>query len=161
MSNGTSLLQRALDVWHRRAIGLKAVSFAGVGVVNTAIDYGIFMLAWTQFGWPIIPANVLAWLVAVSGSYAMNSYITFAKESGRVLRWRDYGTFVASGIAGMVANTAVLYLLSFVIPVWIAKLVAIGVSFVVNFSLSHFVVFRKRTTDEEGQSTEDRGAALP
>jgi putative flippase GtrA len=144
MSNGTSLLQRALDIWHQRAIGLKAVSFAGVGVVNSAIDYGIFMLAYQQLGWRIIPANALAWLVAVSGSYVMNSYITFAKESGRVLRWRDYLTFAASGIAGMVANTAVVLVLSYVMPVWIAKLIAIGVSFVVNFSLSHFVVFRPK-----------------
>jgi putative flippase GtrA len=30
------------------------------------------------------------------------------------------------------------------IPVWAAKLVAIGASFVVNFTLSHFVVFRRR-----------------
>ena len=50
---------------------------------------------------PLIPANVLAWLVAVSGSYVMNSFITFAAESGRQLRWRDYGAFVASGIAGV------------------------------------------------------------
>jgi putative flippase GtrA len=27
---------------------------------------------------------------------------------------------------------------------WIAKLGAIGVTFLVNFSLSHFVVFRRR-----------------
>ena len=147
MSNGTSLLQRALDVWHRRAIGLKAASFAAVGVVNTALDYGIFLLAWGQFGWPIIPANILAWIVAVSGSYVMNSYITFARESGRQLRWRDYATFVASGVAGMVANTTVLYVLSFFIPVWIAKLAAIGVSFVVNFTLSHFIVFRPAKPD--------------
>ncbi len=38
-----------------------------------------------------------SWLVAVSGSYVMNSYVTFAAESGRRLRWRAYGTFVASG----------------------------------------------------------------
>jgi putative flippase GtrA len=148
MSNGNSLLQRALDVWHRRAIGLKAASFAAVGVVNTAVDYALFLLAHEQFGWPIIPANVFAWIIAVSGSYVMNSYITFARESGRKLRWRDYATFVASGVAGMIANTAVLYGLSFFIPVRLAKLVAIVVSFVVNFSLSHFVVFRpKRSAD--------------
>ena len=29
-------------------------------------------------------------------------------------------------------------------PVLLGKLLAIGASFVVNFSLSHFVVFRKR-----------------
>jgi putative flippase GtrA len=30
------------------------------------------------------------------------------------------------------------------LPVWLAKLVAVMASFIVNFSLSHFVVFRVR-----------------
>jgi len=56
---------------------------------------------------------VLAWLVAVSGSYVMNCYITFAAESGRQLRWRAYGAFVASGPRrGVIINTAVLVLVS-------------------------------------------------
>ena len=87
---------------------------------------------------------MLAWLVAVSGSYVMNSFITFAAESGRQLRLRDYGTFVASGIAGVVANTTVLVVASYWMPVLAAKLLAIAASFLVNFSLSHFVVFRSR-----------------
>jgi hypothetical protein len=49
----------------------------------------------------LIPANVLAWLVAVSGSYVMHCFITFAAESGRQLRWRAYGAFVAFGVVGL------------------------------------------------------------
>jgi len=74
----------------------------------------------------------------------MNSFITFGPESGRILRWRDYGTFAASGVAGMISSTATLFALSFVVPVLVAKLLSIAVSFAVNFSLSHFVVFRVR-----------------
>jgi putative flippase GtrA len=72
----------------------------------------------------------------------MNSYVTFAAESGRRLRWRAYGAFVASGIAGWLANTATLVVASTWVSVPVAKLLAIVASFVVNFSLSHFVVFR-------------------
>jgi putative flippase GtrA len=85
----------------------------------------------------------------VSFSYAMNSFFTFGPESGRVLRWRDYATFAASGVAGMVASTATLFALSYVLPVLVAKLISIAVSFVVNFSLSHFVVFRTRRPHSE------------
>ena len=131
--------------WHERAIALKAISFAFVGVINTVIDFSVFWTAATYLQWPLVPANVLAWLVAVSFSYVMNSFITFGPESGRILRWRDYGTFAASGVAGMVASTATLFALSYVLPVLAAKLLSILVSFVVNFSLSHFVVFRART----------------
>jgi putative flippase GtrA len=139
-----NILDRLSVAWHERAIALKAISFALVGVVNTVIDFSIFWTAATYLLWPLVPANVLAWLVAVSFSYAMNSLITFGPESGRILRWRDYATFIASGVAGMVASTATLFALSYVLPILFAKLISILVSFVVNFSLSHFVVFRKR-----------------
>jgi putative flippase GtrA len=74
----------------------------------------------------------------------MNSSITFAAESGRKLRWRAYGAFVASGVVGWIANTAALVVAAqiFLLPVWMAKVAAILASFIVNFSFSHFVVFR-------------------
>ncbi len=37
-----------------------------------------------------------------------------------------------------------MFALSYVLPVVAAKLISILVSFVINFSLSHFVVYRKR-----------------
>ncbi len=139
-----TIADRLSVAWHERAIALKAISFGLVGVVNTLIDFSIFWTANNVLNWPLVPANVVAWLVAVSFSYAMNTFITFGPESGRILRWRDYATFIASGVAGMVASTATLVALSYVMPVVGAKLLSILVSFVVNFSLSHFVVFRKR-----------------
>ena len=147
------LQARLAQAWQERAISLKAASFAMVGVVNTLIDLGIFLLAYNIFAVPLVPANVLAWLIAVSGSYVMNSFITFAAESGRQLRLRDYGTFVASGVAGVVTNTTVLVVASYWMPVLAAKLLAIAASFLVNFSLSHFVVFRSRD-NKAGTSAE-------
>jgi len=138
------LFRRLVQAWRTRGVTLKAASFAMVGVVNTFVDLGIFLAAYNLLKLPLIPANVLAWLVAVSGSYVMNSFITFAAESGRQLRWRAYGAFVASGVAGVITNTAILVVASYWLPVLAAKLLAIAVSFVVNFSLSHFVVFRTR-----------------
>jgi len=139
----------------RARLGLmkKAVSFGLVGLVNTGLDFCLFWIAVQEFGLPLIPANVSSWLVAVSGSYVMNTFFTFAAESGRKLRWRAYATFLASGVLGLVANTATLLAAVKLMPLLIAnesgqlaaaKLCAIGASFVVNFSLSHFVVFRPR-----------------
>ena len=161
--------EKLAGLWRDRALSIKAASFALIGVVNTAVDYGVFLLARAAFahssgaiaafdwlgetcrcGKPetilLIAANVTSWLVAVSGSYVMNSSITFAAELGRKLRWRRYLSFVASGIAGLLANTATLVVAAefLLLPIYIAKAVAILASFVVNFSLSHFVVFRVR-----------------
>jgi len=132
--------------WRNRALSFKAVVYALVGVINTAIDYGLFLAAHAVLGLPLVAANTLSWMVAVSNSYMLNSTITFAAESGRKLRWLAYFTFVASGIAGWLANTAALVVgvEVLLLPVWLAKLFAVIASFIVNFSMSHFVVFRVR-----------------
>src|SRR5882757_1941824 len=140
----------------RRAVALKAVSFAMVGVINASVDFGVFSFFYFYLAFPIILANLISWFIAVSGSYVMNSMTTFAAESGRKLRLRSYATFLLAQVAGFVANTATVYLVPVLIGkmlgidrtathlVLIGKLLAIGSSFLVNFSLSHFVVFRHR-----------------
>lgn len=139
-----AVADRLIAAWKRRALSLKAASFAMVGVVNTLIDASVFFLAYAFLTSSLVAANVLAWLVAVSCSYVMNSFTTFAAESGRQLTLRAYGTFVASGIAGVIVNTTVLVIAAQSLPVWAAKGLAILASFLVNFTLSHFVVFRPR-----------------
>ena len=139
-----SLLDRMITAWHGRAIGLKAISFAIVGLVNSAVDLGVFSLAYYHFERPIILANVIAWSVAVSGSYVMNTLTTFARESGRKLSLAAYFGFALSQVAGLVANTTTVFVASYFMPVLAGKVLAIAASFLVNFSLSHFVVFRKR-----------------
>jgi putative flippase GtrA len=154
--------------WVRRQTFLvKAVSFGLIGVVNAAVDASIFFLARAlMMDSPavvagaaalaagcacvaaetpiVVSANVMSWSVAVSGSYVMNTSITFAAESGRRLRWKDYLRFVASGLLGLIANTVTLVVTDDFLPIWAAKGCAILAGFVVNFGLSHFVVFRAR-----------------
>lgn len=136
--------ERIVAALRRQALLMKAASFAGIGVVNTLVDLGLFLLALKYLTSSLVVANVLAWTVAVTGSYAMNSFITFAAESGRRLTPRAYLTFVASQVLGLIANTGTLVLAALVVPVLFAKLLAIGAGFLVNFSMSHFVVFRTR-----------------
>jgi putative flippase GtrA len=138
------LSERLIAAWHERAIVLKAMSFGMVGVVNSAVDFGVFALAYSYFDLPIVLANVLSWCVAVSGSYVMNSLTTFAHESGRELRAKAYFSFALSQVAGLVANTTTVVVARHFMPVLVGKVLAIGVSFLVNFTLSHFIVFRKR-----------------
>ena len=161
--------EKLLEAWRNRALSLKAVSFGLIGVLNTVVDFSVFLLARSAIGhsphalaaidgmadWcrcgsvaalTLVAANLVAWIVAVTGSYVMNSSITFAAESGCKLRWRDYAAFVASGVVGWFANTATLILAAryLLLPIALAKAAAILASFIVNFSLSHFVVFRVR-----------------
>ena len=160
---------RLLVAWRNRAVSLKAIAFGLVGVINTVVDYCVFLLARAAFGssaaalagfaslssfckcgnatmFSLIAANTISWIVAVSGSYVMNSFSTFAAETGRKLRWHAYFAFVLSGVAGWIANTATLLILAelLLLPVFLAKAAAVLASFIVNFLLSHFLVFRAR-----------------
>jgi putative flippase GtrA len=127
-----------------RPMAIKALSFGLIGALNSAVDFAVFSLAYYYFGTSIIVAQIAAWLVAVTGSYVMNSMITFAAESGQRLSLKSYFNFALAQAGGFVANTATVLVASLFIPVWAAKLLAIGASFAVNFTLSHFVVFRRR-----------------
>jgi putative flippase GtrA len=144
LPDNPGMKERIVAALRRQALLMKAASFAGIGVVNTLVDLGLFLLALKYLTSSLVMANVLAWTVAVTGSYAMNSFITFAAESGRRLTPRAYLTFVASQVLGLIANTGTLVLAALVVPVLFAKLLAIGAGFLVNFSMSHFVVFRTR-----------------
>lgn len=166
-SDSRNLAARAIVALRKQVLLLKAISFALIGVINVVINYCVFWLA-LQFldrapsvsAWlhsaagacqcvsgenaGIVAANVAAWIVAVSGSYVMNSMVTFAAESGRKLTWRAYLTFAGFGILGLLADTSALLIAKQHLPIMLAKLVGIGAAFLVNFSMSHFVVFRPR-----------------
>ena len=139
-----NLRARLTAAWQRRAVSLKALSFATVGLINTAVDATIFFLLLGFVTSSLVIANVTAWLVAVTGSYVMNSFTTFSAETGGKLRLKDYAGFVGSGLVAVSATTMTVVLAANFMPVWAAKALAILVSFVVNFSITHFVVFRAR-----------------
>lgn len=127
-----------------RALAAQTIMFALVGFANVAVDLSVFFFALNVLTNSLVLANVASWIVAVSGSYVMNSYLTFAHESGRRLRLRNYAAFAASQVAGLFANTATLVMVATVLPIIGAKIVAILVAFVVNFTLARIFVFGRR-----------------
>jgi putative flippase GtrA len=137
-----SILLKIADTWYRRTVLAKLFSFASIGVVNVAVDVGTFAAAFHVLQLPLILSNIVAWLTAVTGSYAMNSKITFGRETGGVLNLGQYLRFAASGILGVTVATTVLVVLSEYSNVPSAKLASIIVAFGVNFCTSHFLVFR-------------------
>jgi putative flippase GtrA len=139
-----SLSERLLAAWRGNAVSLKAVSFALVGLVNTAVDAAIFFLLLGYATSSLVIANVLAWFVANTGSYVMNSLTTFSAETDGKLRLKHYAGFAGSGLVAVTASTVTVVIAAKFMPVWAAKAIAILVSFVVNFTITHFVVFRPR-----------------
>ena len=137
------LIDRLHAASRERATVFKAVSFGLIGFVNTAVDLGVFSLGYYVFGLPIVAANLLSWCVAVTSSYVLNSTITFSIEARRALSFRTYATFLLAQLVGFAANTTTVVIAAHFMPVLFGKVLATGVSFMVNFSLSYFIVFRR------------------
>lgn len=138
------LVERVSDAWRKRAVAFKAVSFALVGLINTAVDAAIFFVLLGFVTSSLVIANVTAWFIANTGSYVMNSFTTFSAETGGRLQLKHYMGFVGSGLVAVTASTIAVVIAAKFMPVWAAKGIAIVVSFAVNFSITHFVVFRPR-----------------
>lgn len=142
-----SLIDRLHESGRERATVFKAVSFGLIGFVNTAIDFGVFSLGYYLLNLPIVAANLLSWIFAVTCSYVMNSTITFSIDFRRELSVKTYLAFLVAQLAGFAANTTTIIVASHFMPVLSGKVLATGASFLVNFSLSHFVVFRRPVAD--------------
>ena len=138
------LRARLIAAWRGGAVSLKAASFAVVGLINTAVDAAIFFLLLGFVTSSLVIANVVAWAVANTGSYVMNSLTTFSAETDGKLRLKHYAGFVGSGLVAVSASTVAVVIAAKFMPVWAAKAIAILVSFAVNFTITHFVVFRPR-----------------
>ena len=140
-----SLSERLFAAWRGGAVSFKAMSFALVGLINTAVDAAIFFLLLAYVTPSLAIANITAWFVANIGSYVMNSFTTFSAETGGKLSLKHYAGFVGSGLVAVTASTITVVLAAKFMPVWAAKAIAILVSFAVNFTITHFVVFRPRS----------------
>src|ERR1700738_2601851 len=104
-SAAQALIDRLHAVSRERPTVFKAVSFGLIGFVNSAVDFSVFSFGYYFLGLPIVAANLLSWTIAVSGSYVLNSMITFSAESSRKLSVRTYATFLLAQLAGFAANT--------------------------------------------------------
>jgi putative flippase GtrA len=131
----------------------KMASFGAIGAVNAVVDYAVFYLlvlfiltpnGWVNDNLPTSLVNFAAWSVAVSGSYVMNSKLTFRDHTGGTLSLKKYGHFALAGLAGLAVNTAVLLIAKAYMPLMLAKLLAIGCTFIVSFGVTRFFVFGKK-----------------
>lgn len=117
--------------------------FAVVGVVNTGVDFGVFALLFYAAGLGLATANVIAFSVAVTNSYFLNKYWSFAgaRPSGRPAL--QYAAFVVVSVLGMAINTGIVVGLALWLPAIIAKAAAAVVTPVWNFLCYRYLVFRE------------------
>ena len=130
--------------------GPKMLSFGIIGAVNGLVNYAVTVGVTTLALVPLAlgandvalgAAKALGWAVAVSNSYLLNTLFTFAEESGRRLGWNTYLRFVASGTLGLAVEVLSFLVAVRYLPLSIAAIVPIGLSFIANFTMTRLVVF--------------------
>lgn len=115
--------------------------FLLVGILNTALQYVVFVALYSGAGVNYLAASVAGYCVGMVNSYLLNRRWTFASANTRVLG--EAAKFLAVNAVALAANTAVLFLLVTMLGVrpQLAQLWAIAGSIAVNFCLNRYWTF--------------------
>ena len=123
---------------------MQALRFALVGILNTAVDGGLYFLLtrWLGLGELKILAKAMSYSVAVLNSYYWNRSWTFASRGSPR---STFVPFVLASPLGLAINSGVMYasMHLFGLNDSLAFFLATAVTFFCNFSVNKLVVFRK------------------
>ncbi|MBB6413182.1 GtrA family protein [Mesorhizobium sangaii] len=116
----------------RRSTGNKIVRFAIVGLANTAIDLVSFFLL-LKLQMPPVPANIVAWFIAVCFSFVANGFWAFERNQAirlrdAFLRFASLGALISLGVSSLS-----IALFAATVGVWPAKIGGVVVAAVLNF----------------------------
>jgi len=120
----------------------KFIKFGLVGVLNTLINWIIFILL-NFIGIYYIVANIIAYAIATANSYIWNSKWVF-KYNGENKKETTV-KFVILNLIGLGLNTAILYLLVDMAGFnkLIALIITTGIVMIINYILNKVWVFQE------------------
>lgn len=114
------------------------VKFGVVGIINTGVDFSLFVLFVRYFNFDPILSNILAYTFAVTNSYLLNRTWTFKSA---VTSKNSYIRFIAINSVGLALGTTVIYILRNLMMLEVAKLLSIFASMIWNYFGSRRLVF--------------------
>jgi putative flippase GtrA len=115
-----------------RPLSGKVARFALVGVANSLIDLAAFA-ALVAAMLPPLFANLLAWLIAVSFSYAVNSRWSFERGPGHSHGRSILAFFTTSALISLGVSSGAIVTLAGLIGLFPAKILGICVAAVLSF----------------------------
>ncbi len=115
--------------------------FGIVGVVNTVLDFSVFYILYDLYDVWYLEAQILAFLIALSNSFVMNSLWTFKKLKRDQLITQII-KFAVVGVIGLGLSLIVLYVANLFMWVYFAKVFAVAASFFWNYAASWLFVFK-------------------
>lgn len=121
---------------------VQLIKFGLVGVLNTAVDYGVFALLTMVFSLDSIISHIISYSCGVINSFYFNRVWTFQRK-GRGYSV-EFTKFIIVNLISMGTSALVLNSLETQagLSSYLAKIGAVICSMAVNFAGSKFVVFR-------------------
>lgn len=126
-----------------RLLSRQIMKFGATGLLNTGVDFLVFFSLIYAAHIHYIFANLLAFLVAVTVSYAINKNWTFAGQSSNHNLVNEWIRFTIISVGGFLVATGVLLLTEPILSLVIAKILATGASFIWNFTLVRFHLWKQ------------------
>lgn len=130
----------------------QAVRFALVGVLNTAVDYGVYalLILFAFFQRNYLLAQILGYACGLCNSLFFNKRWTFAQRER--MTGRQLVCFVAVNLAALGVSSSLLFVLreGLWMNLYGAKLLSTAGSLFVNFLGNRLFVFRESSMKEKG-----------
>lgn len=117
------------------------IKFAVVGVLNSGIQYLVFLFLFSVTGTQYLLASIIGYVAGMTNSYILNRKWTFGSHNQKLLT--ELGRFVAVNLISLGVNLGLLFLLvstGVMVPQW-AQVLAIVGSTLVNFVLNKIWTF--------------------
>jgi putative flippase GtrA len=124
-------------------INSEFIRYVAVGLVNTALTYGVFVLCLRLMPYQV--AYTVAYVLGIGTSYVLQSWLAFREP----LSWKKAiqypGVYVVQYILGLFfLSVLVTYLM---IAPEIASLVNIVLTIPITFFLTHYIIKKKPISD--------------
>lgn len=110
--------------------------FGIVGLLNTGVHFVVYLAVQTVL--PYMVAHLLAFAIAMTGSYFLNCRFTFRVKPSL----RGFVLFPLSNLTNLSVTTAGLYILVefFGVPQWIAPLPTAAFAIPITFLVAQFIL---------------------
>ena len=119
------------------------IKFSMVGVLNTAIHYGVFFYLYSYLEVYHLLASTAGFCFAVTNSYFVNKHWTFGHTNG--YQSQQFFKFLTVNLISLMINLVGMLLLveAFLLNPLLAQFIMIVITLVVNFIGTKFWSFRQ------------------
>ena len=123
------------------------ITYLFFGFVTTVVNYGVYALLVRGFHMDVVPANIIAWIVAVVVAFVTNKLWVFeSKSRDKKTLFREFFAFVVARLITLGVETLLLWIFVDKLGVndLIMKIITNVIVVILNYVFSKFIIFRKK-----------------